>query len=87
MENPDLPETGGNVVELSEAISHAGFDPLLRQLVLALSERPEEITLDGVAAVLRLDRLALAQALVATAVGAEVLRCAELDAAKARGLN
>jgi len=84
--NSDLPENF-EVVSLSEAIEHPCFDARLREIVVTMAEQPGALSLDQIVAALGMDARAVAERFIAEAIGAEVLRCREVDAAKARGLN
>ncbi len=86
MPNSDLPENL-EVVALSEAIEHPLFSRQLRDVVIAMAERPGALALDQIVTALGMDAQAVAERFVAEAIGAEILRCRAIDAAKARGLN
>ncbi len=82
----EIPENV-EAVTLSEAIEHPAFSPALRGVVIAMAENPGAFTIDEIAFALGIDPREIAERFVAEAIGAEILRCAEVDAAKARGLN
>lgn len=85
MNAPD-PENS-DAVSLAEAVEHPAFSPALRGVIFMMAEHPGKFTLDEILHALGMDPREAAERFVAEAIGTEVLRCREVDAAKAKGLN
>jgi hypothetical protein len=79
------PTENTDVVTLSSLLADPRCSPALRDVVLLMTERRDDLTLDYVLEALSIDAQALIEQLVASAIGAEALRLVELDAR--RGLN